>query len=133
MMQIMYFMNERGVQPENITLSPEKFAQFVSIVAADRINKQTGKTVFEAMFFADGDFDVEKYIKDNGLEQVDDTEAIREAVTAVFAANPNTVEQYKAGQTKVVGFFVGQVMKQLKGKAKPDTVNKVVSDELAKL
>lgn len=133
MMQIMYFMNERGVQPENITLSPKKFAQFVDIVAADRINKQTGKVVFEAMFFADDSFDVEQYIKDNGLEQVDDSDAIREAVKVVFSNNPNTVEQYKAGQTKVVGFFVGQVMKQLRGKAKPDTVNKVVNEELAKL
>lgn len=133
MMQIMYFMNERGVQPENITLSAEKFAQFVDIVAADRINKQTGKTVFEAMFFADDSFDVEQYIKDNGLEQVDDSEAIREAVKVVFASNPATVEQYKNGQTKVVGFFVGQVMKQMRGKAKPDTVNKIVGEELAKL
>ena len=133
MMQIMYFMNERGVLPENIKLDPKKFAQFVEIVAADRINKQTGKQVFEEMFFANADFDVEKYIKDNGLEQVDDSEAIREAVAAVFAANPATVEQYKNGQTKVVGFFVGQVMKQMRGKAKPDTVNKIVGEELAKL
>ena len=133
MMQIMYFMNERGVLPENIKLDPKKFAQFVEIVSADRINKQTGKQVFEEMFFADADFDVEKYIKDNGLEQVDDSEAIREAVAAVFAANPATVEQYKNGQTKVVGFFVGQVMKQMRGKAKPDTVNKIVGEELAKI
>ena len=133
MSQIMYFMNEKGVQPEDITLSAELFAQFVKIVLADRINKQTGKTVFEAMFFAEGGFDLEKYIKDNNLEQVDDCDAIREAVQVVFTNNPNTVEQYKAGQTKVVGFFVGQVMKQLKGKAKPDTVNRVVAEELAKL
>ncbi len=133
MSQIMYFMNEKGVQPEDIKLSAEQFAQFVKIVLADRINKQTGKAVFEEMFFTDGEFDLEKYIKDNNLEQVDDTEAIREAVGIVFQNNPNTVEQYKAGQTKVVGFFVGQVMKQLRGKAKPDTVNKVVAEELAKL
>ena len=133
MSQIMYFMNEKSVQPEDITLSAELFAQFVKIVLADRINKQMGKTVFEAMFFAEGGFDLEKYIKDNNLEQVDDCDAIREAVQVVFTNNPNTVEQYKAGQTKVVGFFVGQVMKQLKGKAKPDTVNRVVAEELAKL
>lgn len=133
MSQIMYFMNEKGVQPEDIKLSAEKFAQFTKIVLADRVNKQTGKVVFEAMFFSDDSFDLEQYIKDNNLEQVDDSEAIREAVKVVFQNNPNTVEQYKAGQTKVVGFFVGQVMKQLRGKAKPDTVNKVVGEELAKL
>lgn len=131
--QILYFMNEKGIQPEEINLSADKFAKFVEIVAADRINKQTGKTVFEAMFFGGEDFDVEQYIKDNGLEQVDDSEAIREAVCRVFEENPNTVEQYKNGQTKVVGFFVGQVMKQMRGKAKPDTVNKIVGEELAKL
>lgn len=133
MSQIMYFMNEKGVQPEDIKLSAEKFARFVKTVLADRINKQTGKTVFEAMFFADDSFDLEAYIKENNLEQVDNTEAIREAVATVFAANPGTVEQYKNGQTKVVGYFVGQVMKAMRGKAKPDTVNKVVAEELAKL
>ena len=131
--QILYFMNERGVAPEDIKLSADKFAKFVEIVAADRINKQTGKTVFEEMFFADENFDVEEYIKTNGLEQVDDTDAILEAVRGVISANPKTVDQYKSGQTKVVGFFVGQVMKAMRGKAKPDTVNKLVNEELAKL
>ena len=133
MSQIMYFMNEKGVEPEDINLSAEKFSQFIGIVSADRINKQTGKTVFEAMFFGDNKFDIEDYIKSNGLEQVDDNDAIREVVKTVFASNPATVEQYRAGQTKVVGFFAGQVMKAMRGKAKPDTVNKIVAEELASL
>ena len=131
--QILYFMNERGVAAEDIKLSSNNFAKFIEIVAADRINKQIGKTVFEEMFFSDESFDVEDYIKANGLEQVDDCEAIRDAVKLVFEANPNTVEQFKNGQTKVVGFFVGQVMKAMRGKAKPDTVNKIVNEELSKL
>ena len=131
--QILYFMNERGVAAEDIKLSSNNFAKFIEIVAADRINKQTGKTVFEEMFFSDESFDVEDHIKANGLEQVDDSEAIREAVKLVFETNTNTVEQYKNGQTKVVGFFVGQVMKAMRGKAKPDTVNKIVNDELSRL
>ena len=131
--QILYFMNERGVAAEDIKLSSNNFAKFIEIVSADRINKQIGKTVFEEMFFSDESFDVEDYIKANGLEQVDDSEALREAVKLVFEANPNTVEQYKNGQTKVVGFFVGQVMKAMRGKAKPDTVNKIVNDELSRL
>lgn len=131
--QIMYLMNEKGILPENIALLPDKFAQFVLIVSADRINKQTGKTVFEAMFFGGDDFDVEKYIKENGLEQIDDTDAIRCEVLKVFADNPNTVKQYMDGQTKVLGFFVGQIMKAMRGKAKPDTVNKIVIEELSKI
>ncbi len=133
MSQILFYMNDKGVLPENITLSAEKFAQFILIVCADRITRQTGKTVFEAMFFGGEDFDVEGFIKSNGLEQVDDIDAIREEAIKIFASNPKTVQQYKDGQTKVVGFFVGQVMKAMKGKAKPDTVNKIVVEELLKL
>lgn len=131
--QIMYLMNEKGIAPDKITLTPEKFAEFIKVSASDRINKQSAKIVFEEMFFADDSFDIESFIKANDLEQVDDTAAIREAIVSVINANPNTVEQYKAGQTKVVGFFVGQVMKAMRGKAKPDTVNKILAEELSKL
>ncbi len=131
--QMLYFMNERGLEPEEIRLDPQKFAEFIKIVLADRISKQSGKQVFEALLFSNGDFDTEKYIKDNNLEQVDDSEAIREVLKKVLEANPGPVAQYKAGQTKVVGFFVGQIMREMRGKAKPDTVNRVVAEELAKL
>lgn len=131
--QIMYFLNDKGLQPEDITLTPKQFAEFIGVMTADRISRQTGKDVLEAMFFSKDSFDLESYIKENNLEQVDDSDAIRETVRQVIADNPKTVEQYKAGQTKVVGFFVGQTMKALKGKAKPDTVNKVLTEELAKL
>ncbi len=131
--QILYLMNERGILPENVLLSPEKFAQFVLIVCSDRINKPTAKIVFESMFFGGDDFDIEKYIKDNNLEQIDDTDTIRREVLNVFASNPGTVKQYMDGQTKVIGFFVGQIMKAMRGKAKPDTVNKIVIEELSKL
>ncbi|MGN0677083.1 MAG: Asp-tRNA(Asn)/Glu-tRNA(Gln) amidotransferase GatCAB subunit B, partial [Ruminococcus sp.] len=120
-------------QPEDIKLAPEKFAQFVNIVKAGRINKQVGKTVFENMFFGSDDFDIEKFIKDNELEQVDDTELIEKTVQSVISANPKAVEQYKSGQTKITGFFIGQVMKQLKGKANPASVGKAVNNALENL
>ncbi len=131
--QIFYLMNEKGILPEDLKLSPELFASFVKIAASDRINKQAGKIVFEAMFMSPEDFDIEGFIKENGLEQIDDTETIRAAVREVISNNPKTVEQFLSGQTKVVGFFVGQVMKETGGKAKPDTVNKLVNEELNKL
>lgn len=131
--QMLYFMNERGLEPEDINLNPQKFAEFVKIILADRISKQSGKQVFEALLFGDDDFDTEQYIKDNSLEQVDDSEAIRTVLKTVLENNPGPVAQYKAGQIKVVGFFVGQIMREMRGKAKPDTVNRVVAEELAKL
>ena len=85
------------------------------------------------MFMSPEGFDIETFIKENGLEQVDDTETIRSVVCEIIKNNPKTVEQFLSGQTKVVGFFVGQVMKATGGKAKPDTVNKLVNEELTKL
>lgn len=130
MSQILYFVNERGVKIEEITLSAEKFAQFVGIVKDGRINRQIGKRVFEEMFFADDSFDVERYIKENQLEQVDDSSLIEDTVAKVIEANPKAVDQYKSGQTKITGFFIGQTMKALGGKANPATVNQIVIEKL---
>ena len=128
--EVLYFMNVKNIQPEDITLKPEKFAEFVKTVKAGRINRSVGKQVFEAMFFGDGSFSVEGYIKEHQLEQVDDRALIEETVQAILDANPQAVEQYKAGQAKLMAFFVGQSMKQLKGKANPATVNAVINEKL---
>ena len=131
--QIMYFMNEKNIEAENIKLAPSKFAEFVNIASSDRINRQTAKIIFEELFFSCGDFNIESFIKEKGLEQVDDTEAIRSAVISILNENPAAVSQFKRGETKVQGFFVGQVMKAMRGKAKPDIVNKILAEELSKL
>lgn len=128
--EVLYFMNARNIQPENITLSSSKFAAFVKIVKNGRINRKVGKQVFEAMFFGDETFSVEEYIKEHQLEQVDDRALIEKTVQNVLNENPQAVEQYRAGQAKLVSFFVGQTMKQLKGKANPITVNEVLNAKL---
>ena len=129
----MYFVNEKGLILEDINLSAERFADFIQIVLSDKINRQTGKAVFEKMVFSDETFDIDEYIVKNGLAQVDDSELVRNTILKVFSDNPKTVEQYKSGETKVQGFFVGQVMKALRGTARPDTVNKLLAEELTKL
>ena len=72
-------------------------------------------------------------IEEKGLSQVSDSSAIAGIVTQALDNNPKQVAEYLAGNERVLQYFVGQVMKQLRGKAKPDTVNKVVAEELAKL
>ncbi|MCI8589100.1 MAG: Asp-tRNA(Asn)/Glu-tRNA(Gln) amidotransferase subunit GatB [Clostridiales bacterium] len=131
--EILYFINEKGLKADNIGVSAEKFAAFIDIMAADRVNKPTGKIIFEEMLKTGDAFDLEGYIKENNLEQVDDGDLIQKTVREVVAANPKTVEQYKNGQTKVLGFFVGQTMKALGGKAKPESVNRYVKEELDNL
>jgi len=131
--EILYFINEKGLKADNIGFSAEKFAAFIDIMAADRVNKPTGKIIFEELIKTGDTFDLEGYIKEHNLEQVDDGDLIQKTVREVIAANPKTVEQYKSGQTKVLGFFVGQTMKALGGKARPESVNRYVKEELEQI
>jgi aspartyl-tRNA(Asn)/glutamyl-tRNA(Gln) amidotransferase subunit B len=64
-------------------------------------------------------------------QQITDSAAIEKIVQEVIAANPKQVEQYRAGKTTLIGFFVGQVMKATKGQAKPELVNELVAKQLA--
>ena len=69
-------------------------------------------------------------VKEKGLEQVSDTGAIEAIVDKILEANPEQIEQFKAGKEKVLGFFVGQVMKESKGKANPGMVNQLIREKL---
>ena len=128
--QILYFMNERNLHPEDIKLSPDLFANFISTIKQGKISRQTGKQVFEKMFFSDDKFNIDEYILENGLQQVDDSDLLYEIITAVLKDNPKAVAQYKGGQTKIIGYVIGQVMKKMAGKADPMTVKSMVEKAL---
>ena len=77
-----------------------------------------------------GEGSADAIIEAKGLQQISDSSAIEKIVDAVIAANPGQVEQYKAGKDKLLGFFVGQVMKETGGKANPGQVNEVLKSKL---
>jgi len=93
-------------------------------IADKTISGKIAKEVFEAMWAGEGDADT--VIERKGLLQITDSGAIEQAVAAVLASNPGQVEQYRAGQTKLFGFFIGQVMKATAGKANPQQVNEIL-------
>ena len=72
----------------------------------------------------------DEVVKEQGLVQITDTGAIEEIVKSVIAANPQSVADYKAGKKKAIGFLVGQVMKQTKGRANPGVVNQLLTKNL---
>ena len=72
----------------------------------------------------------EAIVEEKGLRQISDTGSIEAAVEDVISENPDKVKEYKGGKTKLIGWFVGQVMKKTKGKANPGLVNKVLSEKL---
>ena len=88
-----------------------------------------GKTkVFEKVF--DEDIDPVVYIEENGLKIVEDTGLLTETVKKIVDANPGPLAELLGGKDKVMGFFVGQLMRELKGKANPDSVRKALAEEI---
>ncbi|MCS4502932.1 Aspartyl/glutamyl-tRNA(Asn/Gln) amidotransferase subunit B [wastewater metagenome] len=121
-------LNKAGL---DITDSPVSAADLGGLLC--RINDETisgkiAKDVFEAMWNGEGDADT--VIESKGLKQVTDTGAIEAMVDEAIAANPTQLEQYRAGKTKLLGFFVGQVMKASGGKANPQQVNEILRRKL---
>ena len=121
-------LKEKGEDAESLWFSPIHLAQLTDLVDAGTINNNTAKEVFTAIF--EQDVDPSAYVEAHGLGMVNDDSALEQAVSDVLAANPKTVEEYKSGKTKVLGFLVGQVMKAMKGKANPGKVNEMMTEKL---
>ena len=92
------------------------------------ISGKIGKEVFDAIWQGQGEADA--IIEQRGLRQISDTGAIEQTISEIITANPDQVEQFRAGKDKVLGFFVGQVMKAFKGKANPQQVNELLRRKL---
>jgi aspartyl-tRNA(Asn)/glutamyl-tRNA(Gln) amidotransferase subunit B len=98
-----------------------------------RIDDKTisGKAAKEVLdYLMENESDVDSVIDKLGLKQISDTGAIEKMVDDILSANPDKVEQYRGGKEKLLGFFVGQVMKASKGSANPQTVNEIVKSKL---
>jgi aspartyl-tRNA(Asn)/glutamyl-tRNA(Gln) amidotransferase subunit B len=121
-------LNKEGLGIENCPIKPAQLAGLLIRIADSTISGKIAKQVFEAIWNGEGDAD--QVIEAKGLKQITDSGAIEAIVDEVIAANPKQVEQFRGGKEKLLGFFVGQVMKQTQGKANPAEVNKLL---LAKL
>lgn len=121
-------LNREGLTIAQSPVSAENLGKLVDLVAHDVINGKTAKDVFEIM--AQTGDNPEKIVEEKGLKQVTDGSAIEALVDQIIADNPGNVEAYKNGKTGLMGWFVGQVMKQSQGKANPGMVNKLLSEKL---
>ena len=128
MVETLRILKERELDPEDITFSPAHLAKLISLTDSKAINSTVAKEVFEVMFAED--IDPETYVEEKGLKMVSDEGALRKTVEEVIAANPQSVEDYRNGKDRAIGFFVGQTMKAMKGKADPASVNKLLKELL---
>jgi len=110
------------------TVSADMLGKLVDLIGDGTLSNRLAKEVFEIMFET-GD-DPEKIVEERGMKQVTDTGAIEAAVDDAIAAGAAQVEQYKGGNEKILGWFVGQVMKTTQGKANPQAVNEILRKKL---
>jgi aspartyl-tRNA(Asn)/glutamyl-tRNA(Gln) amidotransferase subunit B len=121
-------LNKEGKDISDSPLSAQLLGGMLRRISDGTISGKIAKQVFEAMWNGEGDADT--VIEAKGLKQITDAGAIEQIVREVLEANPKQVEQYRGGQEKVFGFFVGQVMKATQGKANPAEVNKLLKQAL---
>jgi aspartyl-tRNA(Asn)/glutamyl-tRNA(Gln) amidotransferase subunit B len=114
---------ERGI--ESCLVNPQALARLLLLIDQGTISGKIAKTVFEAMI-ATGK-DPELIIKEKGLVQISDAGSLEPIARDILAAHPKEVEDYKGGKNKVMGFFVGEIMKKTKGQANPKLVNQLLA------
>jgi aspartyl-tRNA(Asn)/glutamyl-tRNA(Gln) amidotransferase subunit B len=122
-------LNKDELSAGDCPVNAETLGQIILRIKDGTISGKIAKTVFSALWEGTA-VSVDNYIESEGLTQVSDSSALEPVVDAIIEANPKQVEQYKGGKTKLLGFFVGQVMKETGGKANPAQVNEIVRSRL---
>ncbi len=121
-------LNKMDRTIEDSPVSAENLGRLIDLISDDTISGKIAKEVFEIMIET-GD-DPKKIVEEKGLKQITDTGAIEAAIDEIIAANGDKVEQIRGGKDKLLGWFVGQVMKATQGKANPGVVNKLLRDKI---
>ena len=123
-------LNEKELEPSDIPFTAEQLGNLVILIDKGTISSSIAKKVLDEMFKEPKD--PQKIIEEKGWVQISDEGAIKEVVLKILEANPQSVADFKAGKDKAVGFLVGQAMKETKGKANPQMLNKMFLEELKK-
>ena len=128
--EVMGLTKQANLSITDLLCSPQTLVDLQRLLDAGKINRPVAKKLLEEIASSGGD--VEQMVKEGGLGLVGDTDAIRKAVQEAIAAHPDQAQRYREGNQKLAGFFMGQVMKALGGKADPQLANKLVQEELEK-
>ena len=126
--EIAAYLKEEKLEIEDTKLTPENLVELISLIEKGTISNNIGKQIIIDML-KDGT-PASKIVEQRGLSQISDTGAIKEIAQKVVEAHPNEVSAYKGGKVQLLGFFVGQVMKETKGRANPKSVNEILKEIL---
>ena len=126
--QINGYLNENQVEITDIKLTPENLAQIIKMIKDGTISSKIAKKVFQESI--ENGTDPKKYVEDNGMVQLSDLSVLEPMVKKIVDNNPQSVEDFKNGKDRAIGFLVGQIMKETRGKANPKVVNQLLNKEL---
>jgi len=118
----------KQMQVSELKFTPKQVAELVKMIDDKTISNKIAKQVFEEMVKSGEN--PAKIVEAKGLVQISDPSVIAPIIDEIIAKNPDNVEKFKAGNTKLLGYFVGQVLKATGGKANPQVVNKLVAEKL---
>jgi aspartyl-tRNA(Asn)/glutamyl-tRNA(Gln) amidotransferase subunit B len=125
------YLNAEQKELHEIALTPAGLAGMIKLIENGTISSKIAKTVFKELIENGGD--AEAIVKEKGLVQISDEGALTKIIVEILEKNPQSVEDFKSGKGKAIGFLVGQVMKATKGQANPQMVNKILVAEMNKL
>ncbi len=121
-------LNESDTEINDCKISPESLAEMILLIESGEISNRIAQEVFDKMF--DAGKSAQEIVKEQGLTQISDEDALAEIVAQVIAENPTAVQDFKQGKKRAIGFLVGQVMKATRGKANPGIVNQKLQEVL---
>ena len=126
--EVAAYLKEQKLSINETKLTPDNLVELISLIEKSTISNNIGKQIIVDML-SSGE-NASAIVEKKGLSQISDTGAIKEIVQKIIDANPSQVEAYRGGKDKLFGFFVGQVMKETKGRANPQSVNEILKELL---
>lgn len=117
-------LREKNMDPEDLDFSPEHLAALIDLADSGAVNNQVAKKVFERIF--EEDADPVAYVEERGLKTVNDAGALEAAARKVLEENADAAEQYRQGKEKILGFLIGQLMRETKGQANPSLAGEIL-------
>ncbi|CEE00488.1 Asp-tRNA(Asn)/Glu-tRNA(Gln) amidotransferase subunit GatB [Caldifermentibacillus hisashii] len=128
--EVSAYLNAEQKELHDIALTPESLAGMIKLIEKGTLSSKLAKKVFKELVEKGGD--PEKIVKEKGLVQISDEATLLKFVTEALDANPQSIEDYKNGKDRAIGFLVGQIMKVTKGQANPQLLNKILLEEIKK-
>ena len=126
--ELFALLNENNLEISESPISPENLSKLINLISDGTISGKIAKTIFEIMSKEDKDPNI--IVEEKGLKQESDPKALEDLIQKVLSSNKDKVNEYKSGKDKLFGFFVGQVMKESKGKGNPQMINKILKEKL---